>query len=206
MKIEAILAVIMIVLIIFFVVGFLFMILDDYISNKKKSKFEEDLKLAVKNNKISWDEVKEIALTRNLNQKEIVPILKRLMREILTKREEDLQDSKDLIKSYITKYEEDEPFEGIPNDIRLHLERLREKIDVRDGLLEPLTTQIVELLKVNNSQNKKQRFHTFAGFIFGLLGFIYAIYISNQEIIINNKTITNTTVKATSNKTQEKNK
>ncbi|MHB1013925.1 MAG: hypothetical protein ACYC2W_01425 [Desulfurivibrionaceae bacterium] len=98
------------------------------------------------------------------------------MREILTGENKQLLAHKDLIRSYIEKHKEEEPFEGIPNDIRIHLERLREKINGQKELLDPLTNQIKDLLTINEKEKKHQKYYTIGGFFIGLLGFCFAIY------------------------------
>ena len=70
----------------------------------------------------------------------------------------------------------------MPNEVRIHMEKLKEKLETNDKSLEPLTHKIKELLEFNNSKNKRQRFYTFAGFIIGFFGFTYAIYLSNQQV------------------------
>jgi len=165
--------------------GFMVITIFDIIEkNSRRKQFEVDLKLSIKNSQASWDEIKGIASTRGLNQRDIIRILENNMREILTHREKDLLEHKDLVESYILEYKKYEPFEGIPDEIRIHLERLQEKVEIETSLLEPLTTQIVDLLKINNSVNKRQRFLAYTGVFFGIIGFIYGIYASNKEPII----------------------
>ena len=99
-------------------------ILQEVFEAKWIKEFTKDFKDSVKHSQPSWDEIKEIASTRGLTQSKIQFTLRKFYREILTGRESDLLEHKSLIKGYIDKYREDEPFEGLPNEVRIHLERI----------------------------------------------------------------------------------
>jgi hypothetical protein len=150
--------------------------LEELFKQKRISKFEEDFKSAVNHSQPTWDEMKEIARTRWLSQKDVQHIYRRTMREILTGENETLSSHKELIRSYIERHNEEEPFEGIPNEIRIHLERLREKTDGQKDLLDPLTNQIKDLLSINEKEKKQQKYYTMGGFFIGLIGFGFAVY------------------------------
>ena len=139
-------------------------ILTDYFSIKWRKQFEEDLALAVKNSQPSWEQILQIATSRHVKHTEVYWVLQRLLRELLTGRNTDLSQHRAVIESYIAKMKEAEPFEGMPNEIRIHLERLREHLPSSSGILEPLTTQIRELLSVNEKEQKQQKYYTVGGF------------------------------------------
>lgn len=151
-------------------------ILDEYFKAKHTKQFENDFKAAVICSQPTWEEMKEIARTRLLSPNDVQHIYKRAMRSILTGENGELSAHKDLIRSYIEKHKEEEPFEGIPNDIRIHLERLREKINDQKEILDPLTNQIKDLLTINEKDKKHQKYYTIGGFFIGLLGFFFAVY------------------------------
>lgn len=138
--------------------------------------FAKDFKDSVKHSQPNWDEIKEIASTRGLTQSKIQLTLRKFYREVLTGRDSDLLEHKALIKSYIDKYREDEPFEGLPNEVRIHLEKIREQLDGNEHHLEPLTNQIKDLLTVNEKDRKYQRYYTIGGFFVGLAGLGLAAY------------------------------
>ncbi|MCQ4346759.1 hypothetical protein NGA35_04800 [Pseudomonas stutzeri] len=155
--------------------------LEDIFEMKQISKFSKDFKDTVKHSKPSWEDVKEIASTRGLTQSKIQFTIREYNREIMAGREEDLSQHKELIKSYITQYRKDEPFEGLPNEVRIHLERLRDKINGNEHLLEPLTTQIKDLLTINQKEKRQQKYYTIGGFFVGLAGLAFALYTSFAE-------------------------
>ncbi|MFT5759696.1 MAG: hypothetical protein ACI9LM_004463 [Alteromonadaceae bacterium] len=151
-------------------------ILEDVFEAKWIKEFTKDFKDSVKYSQPSWDEIKEIASTRGLTQSKIQFTLRKFYREIITGRETDLLDHKLLIKGYIDKYREDEPFEGLPNEVRIHLEKVREQLAGNEHHLEPLTNQIKDLLTVNEKDRKYQRYYTIGSFFVGLAGLGLAAY------------------------------
>ena len=119
-------------------------ILNDYFNFKRGKMFKKDFEDCVKHSQPSWDEVKEIASISTVPHHNVQKILKNLHVQVLAGRNSDLEPHKKLLESYIQNYKTEEPFEGIPNEIRMHLERLRENINGNELILEPLTSQIRE--------------------------------------------------------------
>ena len=151
-------------------------ILNDYFNFKRAKVFTKDLEDCVKHSQPSWNEVKEIASISTVPHQTVLKILKRLHVQILAGRNSDLESHKQLLESYIQNYKTEEPFEGIPNEIRMHLERLRENINGNELILEPLTSQIRELLTIKQKEMKQQKWYTIGGFIIGVAGLIFAIF------------------------------
>ena len=138
--------------------------------------FKRDFEAAVKHSQPPWEEMKEIIRVSNLSQARIYRILRITMKNILAGEAEELEPYKDLISSYIVKHNEEEPFEGMPSEIRIHLERLRERIEGQAELLEPLTEKIKDLLSINEKERRNQKYYTMGGFFVGVLGFLFAAY------------------------------
>ena len=85
---------------------------------------------------------------------------------------------KTLLDSYVLQYKQMEPFEGLPGDIRLQLERLSLALGTNHTLLNPLTEQLQESVRLQEKTNKKQRFHTTGGFMLGVAGLLFGIFTS----------------------------
>lgn len=151
-------------------------ILQEVFETKWIKEFSKDFKDSVKHSQPSWDEIKEIASTRGLTQSKIQFTMRKFYRDLLTGRDSELLEHKALIKGYIDKYREDEPFEGLPNEVRIHLEKIREQLADNEHHLEPLTNQIKDLLTVNEKDRKYQRYYTIGGFFVGLAGLGLAAY------------------------------
>jgi hypothetical protein len=143
--------------------------------NKKLKLFRTDFEDSVNHSQPTWGEMKEIASLRGLKESQIQRTLKEYVREIRAGRTPDLEKHLTLIKSYLDSYKNDEPFENLPSDLRIHLERLRENLNDQ-LLLEPLTVHIKELVSINSKENRKLKFYTVGSFFIGLLGIALALY------------------------------
>jgi hypothetical protein len=134
------------------------------------------LRLAIKHSQPSWEHVSDIASTRNIKNTDVYWILQKFLREILTGRESDLASHQKIVEGYLTKIKEIEPFEGIPTEIRIHLERIKEQLSNDTMLMQPLTGQIRELLSVNEKEARQQKYYTVGGFFVGFVGLIFAAF------------------------------
>lgn len=168
---------------------FLVSILGEIFETIALSDFSKDFKDTVKHSTPTWDDIKEIASSRGLTQSKIQNTIRKYHREIMAGREVDLSPHKELIKGYINQYKNDEPFEGLPSEIRIHLERLRDQTNGNNHLLEPLTSQIKDLLTINEKEKRHQKYYTIGGFFIGLAGFAFALYTSliQPQIALSNK-------------------
>lgn len=172
-----------------FLAWFLSSVLGEIFEIKEISNFSKDFKDTVKHSNPTWEDIKDIASSRGLTQSKIQYTIRKYHREIMAGREDELSPHKELIKSYINQYKNDEPFEGLPNEIRIHLERLRDQINGSNHLLEPLTSQIKDLLTMNEKEQRHQKYYTIGGFFIGLAGFAFALYTSliQPQIALSNK-------------------
>jgi predicted PurR-regulated permease PerM len=82
-----------------------------------------------------------------------------------------------LIEYFQNLYEElerDEPFEGLPADIRLHLERIKEAIGKdREFLMSPLVSQLQDINTTNRRKEKWMWGLTITSVIAGIIGVIF---------------------------------
>lgn len=140
------------------------------------SRFEKDFRHAVTQSTPDWADIKHIASTRELAISEAVRVIKNCHRDILVGGNKELSEERDLIKGYIKRFEDDEPFEGLPTEIRAHLERLRGLLKGNEHLLDPITTHLKETIEISNKKQKQQRRYTIGGFVVGLCGIIVAIF------------------------------
>jgi len=151
-------------------------ILEEYFRIKRRRRFEQDLLQAVKHSQPTWEELVTIASSRGVEEAVVYGLLRDLMREILTGRASDLEPHRKELEAYLAKYRELEPLEGLPNEIRIHLERVKEQLQEKAQLLDPLTAQIRELVSINERERRHQRYYTVGGFIVGFLGLVFAAY------------------------------
>ncbi|MFN3014573.1 hypothetical protein ACK1CN_01415 [Vibrio coralliilyticus] len=144
------------------------------VHRSKLKSFKSDFENAVIHSQVDWEGMKRIAQTRGLKPSQLYWTLEEYIRDIKTGQNEKLSGYLDLIESYITAYKHDEPFQSLPSDIRIHLERVRDKLGSAE-LLDPLTSQIKDLLAIHSEENKRAKFYSIGGFITGLMGVALAI-------------------------------
>ncbi|MBM0212729.1 hypothetical protein ALQ72_05165 [Pseudomonas syringae pv. maculicola] len=152
---------------------------------RSRSEFLKNLKLSLKHSQPEWDKVCDIAKTHGLTKFHAYQVVEALVRDVRTGKEEDqgVTSRLDKLDSYIAAYRQNEPFEGLPSETNLSLERLRIALGNNSHLLHPLTDHIKDLHKIHNRTNHLQRFYTLGGFLVGIAGLVYGIYTSNSIAI-----------------------
>ncbi|PTP01502.1 hypothetical protein CWO17_15515 [Vibrio sp. 10N.286.45.A3] len=145
-------------------------------NRKKRDEFRKALKLAVISSQPSWEQVLDIAEVLNVSSRTAYEVSMEIYKEILTGENEELKPYQELVEDYLLKHREAEPFEGLPAETRIHLERLSEAIQGTHYSLEPLTMQIKELVSIYEKDKRTQRRYTVWGFFIGLAGFMFAAY------------------------------
>ncbi len=139
-------------------------------------KFKEEMTKAILHSQPTWQQMLDIAETSSITASAAYSSARELHKDILTGTDKELQPHRALLETYISSHKRTEPFEGLPNEIRIHLERLRESASGNDHLFEPLTTQIRELVSIHDKEFKAQKRYTSWGFFIGVLGAIFAGY------------------------------
>jgi hypothetical protein len=140
-------------------------------------KFKSDFKKAVIHSQPEWEDIKDIAHTLGIKTRVANLRIKNFRLRILKGEESELSSHRSVIEDYLSKYKIDEPFEGMPNDLRIHMERLRDRLDSKDThLLNPLASQINELLTINEKKRKRDRLYTAGGFFVGIAGLAFALF------------------------------
>lgn len=153
-------------------------LLDELIKLKTRKLFREDVTMALINrgDKLTIEHIQSIAETRGVTQNDIQKTLKVLLRELLAERNISLQRHQSEIEKFLSVLREKEPFEGLPNEVRLHLERLKDELNIRAEKLEPLTIQIRELVSIKHREARLQKYYTVGGFVLGVVGLAFAAY------------------------------
>ncbi|MFC7300295.1 hypothetical protein [Cognatiluteimonas weifangensis] len=153
-------------------------LVDELLRLKQRKLFREDIALSLmhKGKSLTLQHVQQIAETRNVTQLDIQRTLRVLLREVLAERNLSLCPHQDWLESLLREMKDREPFEGLPSEIRIHLERLREEMPASSHKLEPLTTQIRELVALKGREYRLQKYYTVGGFILGVIGLGFAAY------------------------------
>lgn len=142
----------------------------------RKRRFREELVAAILHCQPKWQQIIEMAETSSMPIALVHQMIRELHKTILTGANEKLQSHRPLIEGYITSHRRAEPFEGLPTEIRIHLERLNNALGDKEHLLDPLTTEIRELVTIHKKDYKLQKRYTSWGFFLGVAGLIFATY------------------------------
>lgn len=162
--------------------------IEDHFISKAFKRLKNDIRESFVNSKPSWEQIKIMLATEgDLSTKHLKSIIQLLIRESLTDKENKLNDKAEILESYLRKIEESEPFDDMPEDIKLLLERIKEKIKPESQILDPLVTHLRNLLKLNSKEAKKHKIMAYAGILLAVIGLSWSIYshYANKPILNN---------------------
>ena len=170
-------ALIIVLLSVGFLILFLLLnsIIDDIFKVKFSRIFLEDLKKAIKYKTLAPQQISTLAESRNLNTRYTVHSVKKAVGDLLTTEDDNLKEIEQL-QNYLTYIKQIEPFEGVPSEIRIHLERIKDHSPDLTNLLDPLAIQIKELATVRSREMRLQKYYTVGGFFIGLIGIAVAVW------------------------------
>ncbi len=166
------------------------MFMDDYSKKKKRKNLEEVIEKSF-NEKLILDinQLEILLKNYNLTSQDLHILLRSLFTSAVK------NNSLEFL-SYIQKlYEYTErqaPFEGLPSDVKLHLERIKQELgEANKNLMDPLATQLQDLNISNKRKNKVMWALTLASFIVGLVGMVMAFvpYVEKTSPSINSKNL-----------------
>lgn len=146
----------------------------------RQSRFCKGLRGALEAGQPGWADICLVASTAGVSKQVAYLELRYLVRDLIvgTQKDDANGTRRKLLEALVAEYELEEPFEGLPGETRLELERIQKSLSGQTHLLHPLTAHFKELLKANDSRSKRQGFYTFAGFLFGVFGAGYGVYVS----------------------------
>lgn len=144
----------------------------------RRRRFRTDLMGALDESQPVWAEVCDIAELCNITKQDAFQEVKKLLRNVIVGREgkDRLKPHRGLLEAYMVEYRAEEPFEGLPGNTRLSLERLRRELGGNSDVLHPLTNHFKELLQIHDAINRRQRAYTVGGFVIGVVGLAFGIY------------------------------
>jgi len=176
MTVSIYIALSLIIVFVILIMSFAFELLKVMENRKARISFNNDLRYALTNNVIlTWSQVKILAETNNLAKREIIVNIKLLISKILSGKSKINKDKVTTLEAYIDNYLQEEPFEEIPIEIRIHFERLKDNLNIHIKDLEPLRDHIVELVKIKNKESVIQKFISFISLFIGIIGLTIAI-------------------------------
>lgn len=151
-------------------------IIDGIIKAKRRNRFGKEVSRLFEKNKLSRIQIEVLAKEYFLNSKDIQLAARREFKESLS-ADDPVKEKTDYFQELYQDYERDEPFEGLPSDVRLHLERVRESLGKdKDHMLQPLASQLQDLNDENVRKHKKMWWVSVASLMIGVASLAFAAY------------------------------
>ncbi|WIG69789.1 hypothetical protein KEC58_06990 [Photobacterium damselae] len=152
-------------------------IIDGIMKTKRRNRFGKELSVLFEKNKLDRPQIEILSKEYYLNSKDIQLAIRREFKEALTSGAAEKEKS-DYFQSLFEDYERDEPFEGLPSDVRLHLERVRDALGKEnDHMLQPLASQLQDLNDENVRKQKKMWWVSVASLMIGIASLVFAAYV-----------------------------
>jgi len=145
-------------------------------ASKRNRQFVDKLERAILKSQPTWDQALQIASTLGKTPNDVYRCSRYWLADILSGDNRDLVPHQALLESYIAKHQRAEPFEGLPVDVRVQLERLRDLLPEREHLFDPLSQKIRDLVEMHSAERRSQRRYTVWGFALGVVGALFAAY------------------------------
>jgi hypothetical protein len=156
-------------------------LLEDHSKKKNRKSLEELIEKSFNEKLVLDRDQLEILLKNyNLTSQDLHILLRRLFASAVKNNTPEFLS---YIQSLYEYTEKQAPFEGLPSDVKLHLERIKEALgDQNRNLMEPLATQLQDINISNKRKNKTMWALTIGSFIIGLIGVIMAFipYMSSE--------------------------
>lgn len=148
-------------------------LLEDHSKKKKRKSLEELIEKSFNEKLVlNRDQLEILLKNYNLNSQDLHILLRRLFTSAVKNNTPEFLS---YIQSLYEDTEKQAPFEGLPSDVKLHLERIKEALgDQNRNLMEPLATQLQDINITNKRKNKTMWVLTIGSFIIGLIGVIMA--------------------------------
>ena len=152
---------------------FLPVFLNEIDKSIKRKHFIRALNKAYEIEPPKWEHVEIIAKANRLNMECKKEALETMLRATITTKEAFTEDKLSYLEKQIEKIKSKEPFEGIPDNIKIHLEHIENMSSGNGYDLQPLAN---ELREYNLSKIKERKFNKFIAVISLLVGLIGTVF------------------------------
>lgn len=148
--------------------------LDEAAKRRRRKSVGELVANAFSRNPLTRKQIEILSADNRLTSRDIQILLRNQFSEAVKSADEKIDEKIQYFQALYEELEKDEPFEGLPSDVRLHLEKIRESIGKeKDFLMQPLASQLQDL---NSSAKRKEKWMwglTIASFAVGVVGVIF---------------------------------
>lgn len=139
----------------------------------RQNSFEKRVRQALNNGEPTWDDIRHLQLDASITLDQCHSVLNSIKSEQIVGGE--TGSKRVLIEHYISSLDNDEPFEGIPDSIRVHLIATQDQV-ANAGTLNAVAQGIRGLIRANDRDSRFQKWCTIGGFFIGLVSFLVAVY------------------------------
>ena len=144
-------------------------------SNNRKLK--EDLEKSITNGSPSWTQVKIIASTYSLlPENSLNSNLKKILKGYVIGGSEGNEKQIKLLEEWLEKQSSDEPFDGIPSELKLPLERIRKEVPDQAHNLELLVAQLQDFTEKSAADKRRKNLVAILSLLVGIGGFLVGLY------------------------------
>ncbi|MCJ8321050.1 MAG: hypothetical protein MJK12_15530 [Colwellia sp.] len=162
------------ILVVCYIVWATNVIADAVISYQSRKSLKEAFEKSSTVETINWEQFKVFAERRHLEQSDIVKVLNTMIEKALT--EKDYPITVELLFSFKEKQDQDEPFTGIPNELRVPLNKIKDEIKDGHKILSPLVGHLKEFSDKSVAHKKKQNILAVVSVLIGIVGVGYSVY------------------------------
>lgn len=150
------------------------MALDEAAKRRRRKAVGELVANSFSKKPLTRKQIEILSADNRLTSRDTQILLRNQFSEAVKSADENRDDKLHYFQGLYEELEKDEPFEGLPSDVRLHLEKIRESIGKeKDFLMQPLASQLQDL---NSSAKRKEKWMwglTIASFAVGVVGVIF---------------------------------
>lgn len=150
------------------------MALDEAAKRRRRKSVGELVGSAFSKSPLTRKQIEILSADNRLTSRDTQILLRNQFSEAVKSADEKRDEKIKYFQGLYEELEKDEPFEGLPSDVRLHLEKIRESIGKeKDFLMQPLASQLQDL---NSSAKRKEKWMwglTIASFAVGVVGVIF---------------------------------
>lgn len=148
-------------------------LIGEYFNLRQRKKFGEALKAAYNLNPPEWKHVEILSRRYLLDNHNLKSAIERLIEELITKNEVYNKEQVAYFDGLLFELKRIEPFEGIPDSLKIHLENVRNKIDDDKYDLTPLSNELRNLTTRRAKERKFDRTLAIAGLVVGIIGAVF---------------------------------
>lgn len=149
----------------------------DIFKDKNERKLRSDIETAISNGRPTWDQIKCIESTYTpLNHNSLKLSLNKILKDSILSGTEANSGRINLIENWLEKQKSDEPFEGIPAELKMPLDRIRKEAPEHQHLLEVLVSQLQEVNEKSLNERKRKNLVAILSLVFGIAGFLVGAY------------------------------